>query len=46
MNHPAAWGALFAFFLLLGAGPGTSLVNEAGAWLGWPKLYVWGVFGW
>ena len=46
MNQPAVWGALFALFLLLGAGPGTSLVNEAEAWLGWPKLYLWGVLWW
>ena len=46
MNHPVFWGALFALCLVLGAGPGTSLVNQAEAWFGWPRLYVWGVSWW
>lgn len=46
MNHPAVWGAIFALCLLLGAGPGVLLVDRAEAWLGWPKVYVWGVVWW
>lgn len=46
MNRPTVWGAMFALCLLFGAGPGVLLVEGTEAWLGWPKLYIWGVFWW
>ena len=34
----------FLLAMLLGAGPGTLLVNTPRTWFGVPQLYVWGSF--
>lgn len=37
--------AIFALAMFLGAGPGVLLVNQPATWLGFPRLYLWGL-GW
>jgi hypothetical protein len=35
---------VFAFAMILGAGPGILFVNQPEMWFGLPRLYVWGMF--
>ena len=37
-------GLAFALTMVMGPGPGVLLVNRAELFLGWPLVYVWGVF--